>query len=203
MDRVTVRLTAFAMDCTLRCTPGLDLLELRDLFGDNAHEAPLTRASGVISADFNSDGVADLAVITPRAELLVLLGAKGGLYRRSFQCKLSGKARGLHAADLDGDGMLDIAVAHHDHGGFSFLRGKGDGTFSPTGEVVAAQPTTWSLTPRENEVARLAGAGYTCMEIARALGISRRTAETHVEAIRSKLELKHKRELVHMAKPPR
>ena len=152
---------------------------------------------GVISADFNRDGVTDLAVITPRAELLVLLGAKGGLYRRSFQCKLGGQVRGLHAADLDGDGMLDIAVAYREDSSLSVLRGKGDGTFSPIGDVVTAQPTTWSLTPRENEVARLAAAGYTCMEIARSLGISRRTAETHVEAIRSKLELKHKRELVH------
>lgn len=178
-------------------------MQRRDFLGDEAHKAPLTHAFGVISADFNSDGVADLAMITPGAELLVLLGAKGGLYRRSFQCKLGGQAQGLHAADLDGDGMLDIAVAHRDNRGFGFLRGKGDGTFSPTGDVVAARPTTWSLTPRENEVARLAAAGYTCMEIAPTLGISRRTAETHVEAIRSKLELKHKRELVHFAKPPR
>jgi len=177
-------------------------LERRDLFDGEAPGAPLTGAFGVISADFNRDGVADLAVITPGAELLVLLGANGGLYRRSFRCKVGSQAQGLHAADLDGDGMLDIAVAHRDRGGFTFLRGKGDGTFAPTGDLVAAQPTTWSLTPRENEVARLAAAGYTCMEIARTLGISRRTAETHVDAIRSKLELKHKRELVHFAKPP-
>ena len=178
-------------------------MQRRDLLSDEPHEAPLTGAFGVISADFNRDGIADLAVITPGAELLVLLGTKGSLYRRSFQYKLGGHAHGLHAADVDGDGMLDITVAHGDHGGYSFLRGKGDGTFSPTGNVVAAQPTTWALTPRENEVARLAAAGYTCMEIARTLGISRRTAETHVEAIRSKLELKHKRELVHFARPSR
>ena len=178
-------------------------MQRRDFLAGEAHKARLTGDFGVISADFNSDGVADLAVITPGAELLVLLGAKRGLYRRSFQCKLTGQAHGLHAADIDGDGMLDIAVAHRDHSGLSLLRGKGDGTFSPTGEPVASQPTTWSLTPRENEVARLAAAGYTCMEIARTLGISRRTAETHVEAIRSKLELKHKRELVHFASPPR
>lgn len=178
-------------------------MERRDLSGRETHAPPLTSAFGVITADFNRDGVADLAVITPGAELLVLLGAKGGLYRRSFQCRLGGQAGGLSAADLDGDGMLDIAIAYRDHGGFSLLRGKGDGTFSPTGHAVGTQPTTWSLTPRENEVARLAAAGYTCKEIARTLGISRRTAETHVGAIRSKLELKHKRELVHFAKPPR
>jgi len=178
-------------------------LDRKEPFGGEAREAPLTGPLSVISADFNRDGVADLAVITPGAELLVLLGAKRGLYRLSFRCRLGGQAHGLHAADLDGDGMLDIAVAHRDHSNIRYLRGKGDGTFSRAGHVVAASPTTWSLTPRENEVARLAAAGYTCPEIARTLGISRRTVETHVEAIRSKLELKHKRELVHFAKPRR
>jgi DNA-binding CsgD family transcriptional regulator len=198
-----IPLTAFATGCKLLGTLGLGGLDRRDSSGGEGGEAPLTGSLSVISADFNRDGVADLAVITPGAELLVLLGTKGGQYRRSFRCKLGGQAHSLHAADLDGDGMLDIAVARRDHGGFRFLRGKGDGTFSRAGRVVALPPTTWSLTPRENEVARLAAAGYTCAEIARTLGISRRTAETHVEAIRSKLELKHKRELVHFVKPRR
>lgn len=178
-------------------------MERQDLSDGETHAPPLTIAFGVITADFNRDGVPDLAVITPGAELLVLLGARRGLYRRSFQCRLPGPAQGLHAADMDGDGMLDIAVAHRGQDGFSFLRGKGDGTFSPAGHMFAPQPATWSLTPRESEVARLAAAGYTCVEIARTLGISRRTAETHIEAIRSKLELKHKRQLVHFGKPPR
>jgi len=162
----------------------------------------MTDTSRVISADFNRDGIADLAVITPAAELLVLLGANAGLYHRSFRYRLRGQPHGLDAADLDGDGMLDLVVAHSDRGGFSLLRGNGDGTFSATRDMVTTQPTTWSLTPRESEVARLAGAGHTCTEIARILGISRRTVETHIGAIRSKLELKHKRELVQLAKPP-
>jgi DNA-binding CsgD family transcriptional regulator len=159
-------------------------------------------AIGVISADFNRDGIADLAVITPGAELLVLLGVDSGLYRRSFRCRVDGQAQCLHAADLDGDGILDLAVACPDRQGFNLLRGHGDGTFAMPDGAVSARPTMWSLTPREQEVARFAAGGYTCKEIARVLGISRRTAETHIEAIRSKLELNHKRELVQLAKAP-
>jgi DNA-binding CsgD family transcriptional regulator len=161
----------------------------------------MTDASGVISADFNRDGIADFAVITPGAELLVLLGMDSGLYRRSFRCRVDSPAQGLHAADLDGDGILDLAVIRPDRQGFKLLRGHGDGTFARSDGLVSARPTTWSLTPREQEVARLAAGGYTCAEIARVLGISRRTAETHIEAIRSKLELNHKRELVQLAHP--
>ena len=155
----------------------------------------------MVSADFNRDGIADLAVITAGAELMVLLGAEPGLYRRSFLCQLDGQVLGLYAADLDGDGMLDLEVTHGDDRDGHVLLGRGDGTFSPTGGMAAPRRPTWSLTPRELEVARLAASGYTCTEIAGKLGISRRTAETHVDAIRSKLELKHKRELIHLAKP--
>jgi DNA-binding CsgD family transcriptional regulator len=166
------------------------------------HPRSVADTFGVISADFNRDGIADLAVITPGAELLVLLGLHSGLYRRSFRCRVDGRAQGMHAADLDGDGILDLAVACPDRQGFNLLHGRGDGTFATPDGVIPARPTTWSLTPREQEVARLAGIGHTCAEIARVLGISRRTAETHIEAIRSKLELNHKRELVQLGKAP-
>ena len=63
---------------------------MRDLFSDLAHAAPVTTALGVVSGDFNGDSIADLAVITPGGELMVLLGAEAGLYRRSFRSRLDG-----------------------------------------------------------------------------------------------------------------
>jgi DNA-binding CsgD family transcriptional regulator len=161
---------------------------------------PSTAGVGVVSADFNRDGIADLAVITPGAELVVLLGADEGSYRKSFHYRLDAQAQALHAADFDGDGTVDLAIAHAGARGLTFLYGKGDGTFRSAARVVKERSTAWTLTPREHHVARLASTGYTCREIAGILGVSRRTVETHIAAIRSKLELKHKRELVQRIK---
>jgi len=155
----------------------------------------------VVSADFNQDGIADLALITPEAQVVVLLGAESGLYRRSFSVDLPRQGWSLYAADLDGDGVVDLAVAHPDRGGISMFHGRGDGTFVPAGDQWPKQPTLWSLTAREIEVARLAASGLTCAEIGARLGIGRRTVETHVAAIRSKLELRHKRQLVRHGTP--
>jgi DNA-binding CsgD family transcriptional regulator len=174
---------------------------LESVMGDE-RSVPSTGGLGVVSADFNGDGIADLAVITPGEELVVLLGAEEGSYRRSFRYRLDAQAQGLHAADFDGDGTVDLAVARAGGHGLTFLYGKGDGTFASPARVVKVRSTAWSLTPREQHIARLASAGYTCREIAGIVGVSRRTVETHVEAIRSKLELKHKRELVHRIKHP-
>jgi len=151
---------------------------------------------GAVSADFNQDGIADLAVIMPTAEVLVLLGTSAGLYRRAAKLEVDSKPTGLHAADLDGDGNVDLVVAYRGRREVRIFRGNGDGTFALTEDVGAKQPGICSLTPREVEVVHLAAEGFTCAEIAVELGISRRTAEAHIVAIRSKLALKHKRELV-------
>ena len=168
-----------------------------DSSGGTSDAARIHHAGGVVTADFNRDGIGDLAVITPGAELMVLLGVAPSAYRRSFRCRLDAQGGTLVAADIDGDGYVDLAVVHAHRGSPTLLYGKGDGTFSRSVSRSARRATAWSLTPRELEVARLAAGGYTCGEIAKTLGIGRRTAETHMEAVRSKLELRHKRELVH------
>lgn len=55
------------------------------------------------------------------------------------------------------------------------------------------------LTPREREVLRLIALGHTSVEIARKLGLSPRTIETHRARIHRKLGLETRAELVHYA----
>jgi two-component system response regulator NreC len=55
------------------------------------------------------------------------------------------------------------------------------------------------LTPREREVLRLIALGHTSVEIARKLGLSPRTIETHRARIHRKLGLDTRAELVHYA----
>lgn len=54
------------------------------------------------------------------------------------------------------------------------------------------------LTPREREVAALIARGYTDREVAEALRIGRRTAETHAANVRAKLGLRSRRELIRL-----
>jgi non-specific serine/threonine protein kinase len=51
------------------------------------------------------------------------------------------------------------------------------------------------LTPRELEVARAVAEGLTNKEIGAALGIAERTAETHVQRILTKLDLRGRAQL--------
>jgi DNA-binding NarL/FixJ family response regulator len=58
----------------------------------------------------------------------------------------------------------------------------------------ATEPELLRLSHREREVLRLLASGYTDREIAQALTISPRTAETHVAAILRKLEVRNRSE---------
>ncbi len=93
----------------------------------------------VQTADFNEDGILDLAV-AGASGVTVLLGAgSGGVGNGNFGApSLFGlaNARRIAVGDFDEDGILDLAVAHA--AGVSTLRGDGaagvgDGTFAAAG----------------------------------------------------------------------
>ncbi len=86
----------------------------------------------------------------------------------------------------------------------------GDAVFSPrlAGFVLDAfadevpqelDPELDSLTAREREVMRLLARGYAYKEIARRLGISIKTVETHASAVLRKLQLSSRNELASWA----
>jgi DNA-binding NarL/FixJ family response regulator len=93
---------------------------------------------------------------------------------------------------------------------------EGDAVFSPrlAGFVLdafAADPVTAAkaapsfdpeldqLTPREREVLRLIARGYAYKEVARELGISTKTVESHVSAVLRKLQLSSRHQLTRWA----
>ncbi len=90
----------------------------------------------VVSADFNGDGIPDLAVLdsndsTKNFSITVLVGDGTG----NFTIKTSGPFTGDHAfalatIDFDGNGILDLAVVNESSNSVTLLRGKGDGTFT-------------------------------------------------------------------------
>jgi subtilisin-like proprotein convertase family protein len=114
------------------------------------------RPGQAVAADFNQDGLLDVAVLMEdRGEIWLYLGnAAGGpageaaesseplnragwwlplgdgTFRRGSTVSAGSTPTGLSAADLDGDGLLDLMVGNG-FGDLLFILGNGDGTFRP------------------------------------------------------------------------
>jgi DNA-binding NarL/FixJ family response regulator len=89
----------------------------------------------------------------------------------------------------DGDAVFSPRLA-----GFVLDAFAGD---LPSGAAV--DPELDQLTPREREVLRLIARGYTYKELARRLGVSTKTVETHVSSVLRKLQLSSRHELTRWA----
>lgn len=112
--------------------------------------APLKKALGsnpnsVTVADFNGDGKLDVAVTNQNSgNVSVLLGNGDGTFTlKSTNCvggtPCTGVPVSITAADFNGDGKMDLAVANYDDTNVSVMLGNGDGTFHP-----AKVSTVWA-----------------------------------------------------------
>ena len=98
-----------------------------------------------IAADFNEDGIMDLAATDgPNNQVVVMLGNGDGTFQSPVPYTVGRGPSTLIAADFDHDGRLDIAVGDSD-GGIYVLQGNGDGSFhvDPILSVAGAGP--WDL----------------------------------------------------------
>ena len=121
---------------SLNGTNAISILHNR---GDGAFQAPVSYLTGqapnwVVSADFNHDGIPDLAVTnTADNTVSILLGRADGTFANKVDYSVAAGPNQLVVGDFDGDHKLNLAVtaSTFDRGGgaVSLLLGKGDGTF--------------------------------------------------------------------------
>lgn len=84
----------------------------------------------VTAADFNHDGILDLAVANRASNTVsVLLGKGGGAFAAPVSYAAGSGPVALTTADLRGNGRVDLVVADNLGNAVSVLAGNGDGTF--------------------------------------------------------------------------
>jgi hypothetical protein len=105
--------------------------------------APLSYDAGggpqaVAVADFNGDGLPDLAVANRSSNnVSVLLGNGDGTFQAARNFAAGTNPTAVAVGDFNGDGILDLAVANLD--GVSVLLGNGDGSFQPARNFAAGR----------------------------------------------------------------
>ena len=105
--------------------------------------------SALDTADLNGDGDPDIvaAFLLDGDGVSVLLGESGAGFAPAltYPGTYSGYTDDIEAADLDGDGLVDVLVADHDAQQISVWRGAGDGSLEDHVRYGAELPTETAL----------------------------------------------------------
>src|SRR5665213_1669378 len=96
------------------------------------------RAASLLSADFNNDGIPDLALVNRGStaptvilsQVTILLGNGNGTFQAPVNYSTGAISISLVAADINEDGNTDLIAANPAAGTLSVMTGKGDGTFN-------------------------------------------------------------------------
>ena len=88
--------------------------------------------AGIATADFNADGIRDLAVTNSTDnDVAVFIGNGDGTFRFVFNLPTGTGPAGIITGDFNSDGVPDLAVADQTASTVSILLGVGGGNFAP------------------------------------------------------------------------
>ena len=104
--------------------------------GDGTFQAPLqsplaAEAYEIAVADFNGDGVPDVAAVLATVEIEILPGRGNGTFREGATVPTMPGGGGIAAADFNGDGKVDLAYSATYSTFLQMFPGNGDGAFGP------------------------------------------------------------------------
>jgi hypothetical protein len=113
-------------------------------FVNSSNPATMAEPNAIAAADFNGDGIPDLAVSNSNSNLTtltILLGNMDG----TFIAETTSPTVGLYpdsiaVGDFNGDGIPDLAVTSIDNNNVTILLGNGDGTFRTSATLGANTP---------------------------------------------------------------
>jgi hypothetical protein len=99
---------------------------------------PESKGMGLVLADFNNDGWPDIAIANDTWPNFLFLNNHDGTFKDVFSDLGLGRQRrwnyeagmGIDAADVDGDGYLDVYITHLDFELNRLYHNNGDGTFT-------------------------------------------------------------------------
>lgn len=95
------------------------------------------------SADFNRDGIVDIASVDPGwSRLMVRMGTGIGTLGQSFDSAVPGNPIGVITVDVNVDGIADLVTANMAQS-ISVLLGRGDGTFAAPVSYPAGTSPFW------------------------------------------------------------
>jgi uncharacterized protein (TIGR03437 family) len=120
-----------------------------------SYSYPNGSSAGVLAADFNGDGKADLAVAvtneTTNGAILIYLNKGDGTFADAVSYQAGQEPNGMATLDINHDGITDLVVASSTAGstpagGVYVLLGKGDGTFGAAiGYSLGAYPLSVTI----------------------------------------------------------
>ena len=105
------------------------------------------RPVAIAVADFNADGMADLAVTDlTNSTVYSLLGNGDGTFHSALTFGVGGQPTSVAVGDFNNDGYLDLAVVNHLSNTVSILKGNGTGSFALSKNVpVGVAPQSVAL----------------------------------------------------------
>jgi hypothetical protein len=103
--------------------------------------------SWIVTADFNGDGIPDLAVLNWKSQsVYVELGNGDGTFTDvPGSAKVGAWPNSMVAGDFNGDGIPDLAVLSNNTDSVFVLLGNGDGTFTPAAATLKTGNYPWAI----------------------------------------------------------